>query len=224
MKTVCITGANRGIGSGLAEHYVKQGWRVLATARNVDILPAQSSNFIPLQLDVTNESSIKKLGETVAQLEFKIDVLINNAGVSEQQNLGAWSLQSFTTHLTVNTTGPALVTQELLPHMATKAKIIHISSGIGSLTNKLNPANGLDAYAASKAALNMITRRLAEKVRPLGITVVALSPGWVKTDMGGSEAPLTVAESVALLTQTIEGLSLVQSGLFFTNAGEPIAW
>jgi NAD(P)-dependent dehydrogenase (short-subunit alcohol dehydrogenase family) len=108
--------------------------------------------------------------------------------------------------------------------MAEGSKLINVSSGMGSLEINVNPENGQDAYAMSKAALNMLTRRLAEKLRPKGIIVVSMSPGWVRTDMGGESAPNSVEDAVASMQTTAEALTLEQSGTFMSEKGRQIPW
>ena len=227
MKTILITGANRGIGRGLARHYLARGWKVLGTAR----APAESfqsletefpSRFFPVELDVADESSVSRLAENCAG--HTLDRVVCNAGISPDENLGSWTAAVFEKSFAVNAAGPALVAQALLPLMNEGAKLVNMSSGMGSIEININPEGGLDAYAMSKAALNMLSHRLAEKLRPENITVVAMSPGWVQTEMGGPEAPTPVEEAVPVIATTIEGFSMEHSGGFFSETGEPLPW
>ena len=225
MKTVLITGANRGMGRAYVEHYAERGWRVLAACRtlaNAEALSEGREAVVPIQLDQADEASIAALGEQL--IDETIDLAINNAGVSGEEPLGAWTADEFERQLRVNAIGPALVVQALLPRLGNRAKVVNVSSGMGSLTENPNLASGLDAYAASKAALNMLTRRLAEQLRERGVTVVAINPGWVQTEMGGPEAPTDTATAVARITDTVERLTPDQTGAFLNDDGSPAPW
>jgi NAD(P)-dependent dehydrogenase (short-subunit alcohol dehydrogenase family) len=124
----------------------------------------------------------------------------------------------------VNALGPLLLTRALLPRLreAKGAKVASLGSGLGSIAD--NTSGGVYGYRMSKAALSMATRSLAQDLRGDGILAVVLSPGWVQTDMGGPEAPLTVTESAAGLISVLDGLVPAQSGGFFDYRGERLAW
>lgn len=228
MKTTLITGANRGLGLGFARHYLEAGHRVYATARNPDCVEFQQlqaqfgEHFVPAQLDVSSEASINALADSLAESRF--DLVINNAGTSTDQPLGKWDSATFETAMGVNLIGPALVAQALIPLMNKGSVLANLSSGLGSCGLNINPETGLDAYAASKAGLNMVTRRLAAKPETQDIIVVAFDPGWVQTRMGGEEAELTVSESIGDLTASIERLEPSYSGLFLSRKGEELPW
>jgi NAD(P)-dependent dehydrogenase (short-subunit alcohol dehydrogenase family) len=229
MTTVLITGANRGLGLGFTEHYLNRGCRVFATARN----PAACYEFATLRaefgdrlstlpLELTSESSIEGAASDLDGVE--LEIVINNAGTCPAEPFGEWTAGTFEEVLASNAIGPALLAQALVPRMRPGSKLVNISSGLGSCGLNINPETGLDAYAASKTALNMITARLASKLELQGIVVVACDPGWVKTRMGGSEAELTVEESVGAITAMIEKLSMDHSGRFLSRLGEEIPW
>lgn len=231
MKTVLITGANRGMGRAYVEHYAGRGWRVLAACRtlaNAEALSEGREAVVPIPIDQADEASIASLDEQLQ--DESIDLVINNAGVSGEEPLEAWTAAEFERQLRVNAIGPALVVQALLPRLkagangAVGAKVVNVSSGMGSLTANPNLTSGLDAYAASKAALNMLTRRLAEQLREQGVTVVAINPGWVQTEMGGPGAPTDTATAVARITDTIERLTPDQTGAFLNDDGSPAPW
>lgn len=228
-KTALITGANRGIGLGHARYCLQQGYRVFATARTPEESTAfdelereYSSQFRPVALDVTSEESLADLSSLVAG--ESLDLVISNAGIAIDQNFSTWTAQTYLDHMHVNTIGPALLAQAVSPYMPERGKLINITSGMGSLQLNLNPEMGLDAYAMSKAALNMLTRRLASKLQPMGIIVVSLNPGWVQTSMGGLEAPDTVEEAVSKMQEVINSLTPAQSGAFLSEMGEEMPW
>ena len=227
MKTVLMTGANRGLGLGHVEYCVQRGYQVIAASRNeapaLNALKEVHGERLELvTLDVGSEKSIAELGR--ALVDRNLDLVLSNAAICLEENLGEWSAAAFADTMRVNVTGPALLSQALLPCMTEGSKLINVSSGMGALELNINPEAPLDSYAASKAALNMLTRRLAEKVRSRGIIVVAMSPGWVRTAMGGEEAPVSVEDAVADMHKAIEALTLEDSGAFLSEVGEVIAW
>ena len=229
MKNVLITGTNRGLGLGFTKHYLEQGCRVFATSRN----PSDCTELANLetefgdrlsfvQLDLTDEASIAAVTTALSGVEF--DLVINNAGLLLDETLGNWTAETFARILQVNTIGPALLAQALIGYMKPGSKIVNISSGLGSCGLNINPETGMDAYAASKAALNMITTRLAAKPECEKLIVVACDPGWVRTRMGGPEADLSVEESVVAITATIENLTPEHSGRFLSRQGDDLPW
>lgn len=228
MQSVLITGASRGLGLGFTEYYLAQGFDVVATcrapktAKALQNLKQQYTNLSILPLDIAQQTSIVKLAEQLADKSFHL--IINNAGISPPQPFETWTQQGFYEAFTTNTIGPALVSRHLHTQLHTNGKLIQISSGMGSLTWNINPTDALDAYAASKAALNMLTRRMAEKLKEKAIIVIALNPGWVKTDGGGPEAPMEISEAISLMTNVINQVTLADSGNFFAETGELIPW
>lgn len=231
MKTVVITGANRGIGLGFTASYLKEGWCVIALTRNglnaefIDTLNDEKKrNLLQVNVELESETSIQNAAKKIVGLCKHIDLFINNAGVSLDQSFGAWTQEAFIKSYQVNAVAPALLIQALEYHFNENSKIIQLTSGLASIDTAINPLGPFDAYGMSKAALNMLTRRVAKKFESQKITVCALSPGWVSTDMGGDEAPVTVDQAIPLLTHTIEQLSVTQSGGFFDEQGKEIPW
>ena len=224
-RTVLITGANRGIGLELARQYSADGWQVIGTARKPDEAVELSGlpNVLILQLDVTDQESVARLAEIVG--DQPIDVLINNAGVLQMVgSVADIDPDDFSYTLAVNTLGPVRVTQAVLSNLrrGELKKIINITSNLGSITD--NTSGQFYGYRESKAALNMFTRSLAAELRPEGFTCVVLHPGWVKTDMGGPDAPVTVQESARGIREVIDGLTATDSGTYWTHRGEQLAW
>jgi NAD(P)-dependent dehydrogenase (short-subunit alcohol dehydrogenase family) len=230
-QSVFITGANRGMGLGYVVHYLKKGFSVVATAKNPDgvgelwLLEKEYPDQLSvLGLDVSCEASILNLVDQLQSMGVTFLLAINNAGISLKEEFGKWTKATFETHFRVNTIGPALVSQALLPFLEKGAKLIQVSSGLGSLEKKSNLNDGLDAYAASKCALHSIAVNLAEKLRTKNIMVFVINPGWVKTKMGGDKAPSTVNEAIGDITGTIERLTFEQTGSFLSEKGDPIPW
>lgn len=224
MSTVFITGAGRGIGLALAETYAAAGWRVLAGVRDpakAAALKAATGEVYPL--DVQDAASVAALGEAVKGVA--IDLLINNAGVLGPRPQSALDvdLDAFMEVLAVNTVGPLRVTRALLPNLrlAKNAKIAVISSRMGAMSN---PSTTSVAYRTSKAGVNKIVQVLAADLRPEGIAVATLHPGWVRTDMGGAGADIEVSESVAGIKAVLDGLSMATTGQFWNYDGTKMAW
>ncbi len=228
MKSILITGANRGLGFGFTEYYLKKQMRVVATCRfpeKADALKklAQScSELMIFDLDVYDENFIQSLSEKISGIKF--DMVINNAGIAKPQAFGEWTQRHFMETLQVNLIGPALLIQRINRQINNHGKLIQISSGRGSLNWNQSPEDELDAYGISKAALNMLTRRMVTKLAAKKITVISLNPGWVQTDMGGKEATTTVEEAIFTMTKVIENLTLKDSGKFLSESGDIIPW
>jgi NAD(P)-dependent dehydrogenase (short-subunit alcohol dehydrogenase family) len=232
MKTILITGANRGIGLELSRQYYQDGWHVIACMRDLahaaalDDFSSQSATgkITPLALDVNNPASMEKLARALA--DVPIDILINNAGVFGDSHIPSAQIQldACLDVFRTNTLAPLLLVQKLLPQIAkSRLKIIaNMSSEMGSIKN--NTAGGSYIYRASKAALNMITKSLSIDLKPQGITVISLDPGWVQTDMGGAKAPLTTIESVTGLKNILSALSLKDTGCFINYDGKKLPW
>ncbi len=223
MGTYLITGIGRGIGQELARALLARGERVIGTLRD----PAQVSDVLSgfvadgqlklLALDVRDAASI---AEAARQLDEPVDVLINNAGIIGQR--GASTLDTdvdgFLETLQVNTLGPLRIIQAFLPHLrrSKAARIVTISSRMGSMSHVKSDHI---AYRASKAAVNKVMQGLATDLQPEGIVAVSVHPGWVRTDMGGSGADISVQESAAGLIRLIDGLTIEQTGGFFDWSG-----
>ncbi|OAN72322.1 short-chain dehydrogenase [Sulfitobacter sp. EhC04] len=213
--TILITGANRGIGAGLAAHFRAQGKEVIGTGRSVT---AQ------IQLDVTRPQSHAAMAQALGNTA--IDLLVCNAGVYLDKGAdldtgyGAdlWA-QSFAT----NVTGVFLTVQALLPHLrrAGGAKVAIIASQMGSTTRA---PGGSYIYRASKAAALNLGRNLATDLAGEGIAVGIYHPGWVQTDMGGATAEITTEEAVRGLAQRFAALELETTGCFETWDGRAHAF
>ena len=224
-KTILITGANRGLGLEFARQYAKAGWKVIGTARK----PAEATDLADLgarvmQLDVADGESVAKLA---AALEDQpIDLLINNAGMANRDGMDfeTLSFDGVERVLAVNTIGPMRVTRALLPNLrlGEAKQIVHISSGLGSIEE--NTDGGFYGYRESKAALNMFNRSLAVNLKDEGFTCVVMSPGWVRTDMGGPEANLSPEESITGMKKVIGGLTIEDTGTFQSWDGNDRAW
>lgn len=225
--SILITGANRGIGLGLATWFSKEGWQVHATARKPQEAHALHAlpNVTVHQLDVADESSIQALVDELSGIP--LDVVFNNAGIGADKasaELGHSTRAHWEEILAVNTIGPYQLAERLVPNLlaGTKRLLINTSSQLGSFAVADTQWDPL--YSVSKAALNMAVLHFSHVLGPQGIAVVAIHPGWVQTDLGGSGADITVDQSVAGLGALIEKLTLADNGKFYAWNGKPMSW
>lgn len=223
MKTILITGANKGIGFETARQLLRKGQRAIISGRDeirlqkaADSLKHEGGEVRTLLMDVSAGGSINQAASVLLRERLKLDVLINNAASlnkTDQSLLNDDELV-FTQTLTANGMGPLRVTKAFLPLLGSPGRIINISSGGGSMTD---PVGGWSpAYCVSKSLLNAITRHLAYELEKKKIDVNAVCPGWVKTDMGGKSAPRGVERGA----ETIVWMALadrVPTGMFFRD-------
>ncbi len=232
MRNILITGANRGIGFEVARQSIGRGDRVFAASRNLEkaielqhLASANPKRMTLIKMDVTNEDDIENAYEIVNESVEGLDILINNAGIiyrgETPENFSAEILiESFKT----NAIGPMMVAQRFLPLLekGESPKIINITSQLGSIERKT--FGGHYSYSSSKAALNMLVRTLAFDIRSKGIIVVVVHPGWVRTDMGGENAPIRTVDSVQGMLNLIDRLSIENTGSFLTWEGNVLPW
>ena len=224
MPTILITGAGRGLGLELARRFVDLGWETLGTVRDPAkgaAMPKGSQTFL---CDSTDRSSLARLARDLAGKP--IDVLFCNAGMfgKRKQSVGTVDYDTWAEVMRVNVFSPMACVEALVDNLAASARrqVVMMSSRMGSMGE--NAAGGEVVYRSSKAALNAVTKSLSIDLAPRGITVVAVQPGWVQTDMGGPAAALTPAESVAGLADVVLGLGPASNGGFLNHDGAPIAW
>lgn len=227
MTTILITGANRGIGLGLAQHAAQRGYTVIGTARNPDSAKELRATGARVeQLDTGSLESVEALAKTLG--DTPVDILVNNAGIfpHECDDINDLDLEAFERVMRTNTMGPLLLTRALIPNVEKSERkvVVQITSNLGSITDASKGEMGFLGYRTSKAALNMVNATIAHQLKPRGITCVAVHPGWVKTDMGGEGADLTRDESTSSIMDTIDAISPDQAGAFVDYAGRPLPW
>jgi NAD(P)-dependent dehydrogenase (short-subunit alcohol dehydrogenase family) len=230
MSSVLVTGANRGLGLEWCRQYAETDWRVFATCRHPETADAlrelerRHSRLSVHRLDVAEPESVYALRAELQ--EESIDVLVNNAGVYLEKYAPTASLRydEWQRTLEVNALSPVRVTEALLDLVARSQRrlVVAISSHMGSISEI--GAAGDTYYRSSKAALNAAMKGLSIALRERGIGVLLLHPGWVRTRMGGWDAPLTPAESVAGMRSLVDAFSLSQSGCFLRYDGTQIPW
>ena len=224
LHTVLITGANRGLGVEFARQYKEAGWHVIGTARNPeDAQELRALDVRVVQLDVTDQESVDSMAADLAGQP--IDLLINNAGIFPRVGkIDEIDFDDYQRTLAVNTVGPVRVTRALLPNLRRgELKIIAgLSSNLGSIAE--NERGNFYGYRESKAALNMFTKTLAAEFGPEGFICVVLTPGWVQTDMGGPNAPLQPADSIAGMKAVLDKLTPADNGTFWSYDGSEMPW
>lgn len=230
MPTILVTGANRGLGLEFSKQYLNKNYYVYACCRNINraselqkLKSAYNHQLTIIQLDVESEESIKSLKNYLAQQP--IDILINNAGIfTDSDNNNPSNAKAWQKFFMVNSIAPYLITQSLLENcqLSHEKKIINITSGYASISQ--NTEGGYNPYRASKAALNAITKTLAIENHLHHIIIIAMSPGWVSTDMGGANAPLSPEQSVSAMIKQIEKLNHKDTGKFYSYDGRELPW
>lgn len=233
MKTIFLTGANRGLGLGFAEKFLTRGDRVFATCRDIksaDALLALQKSYPQtlhiFTLEVMDDSSIEQVITYLRKEGVVFDWVLHNAGILGEDAYGEFSREDMRRVFEVNTISPLALTQALYPFIKKEGGglVMNMSSLLGSLER----ASDLDwrgiSYPVSKAALNMVTTMQARQYAPDKITVISMSPGWARTDMGGQEAPLSIEESVTAMIKTLDHISFAETGKFINLDGTTLPW
>jgi NAD(P)-dependent dehydrogenase (short-subunit alcohol dehydrogenase family) len=237
-KIILITGANRGIGLGLVKQSLAAGAQVIAGCRNPTAATAlhtlqhdYSNTLVITQLDVTSDTDITTAYDTTTSNYPRLDAIINNVGVYSTPTLMKETRDNINSVINVNATSAIMVTQTFAPLLkptpGTRPTVLNITSGVGSFKGATHPFAG--AYRLSKTAMNMATRLLSFELGPKGVTLVAVNPGWVDTDMGSavSKAPLSVEKSsegiLEILKKCLEDVHDTNkwNGNYFHYNGEP---
>lgn len=230
-KVALITGANKGIGFEVARQLIKKGFRVVITARDrkkgamaVEKLSSTGGNVTLLTMDVSDRKSVERAATDFGKLEQKLDVLVNNAGIYPDNNVPITETkeQIFLDTYRTNTLGPVLATQLFLPYLlkAAPARVVNVSSGAGAFSSMptFSPA-----YSISKTALNGATAVWAAVLAEKKIAVNAVCPGWVRTEMGGAEAPRSVEEGADTIAWMASDAPLTITGKFLRDR-QVIPW
>jgi NAD(P)-dependent dehydrogenase (short-subunit alcohol dehydrogenase family) len=230
-KVVLITGANRGIGLEIACQLARRGWHVVAGVRRssagkqaVATIAKEKGRASWLELDVSDSKSISTTASEFSKLFGHLDVLINNAGIypDEGLNILTISRRQLAETFQTNTFGPVEVTRAFLPHLrkAKAPRVVNMSSGYGQIEGLLAT---VPSYCLSKLALNGVTVMLAQALKQEGIAVSSMSPGWVRTDMGGAAAPRSVEEGADTAVWLAADAPQRFTGRFFQDRKE-IPW
>ena len=219
-NVVVITGANRGVGLELARHYAAEGCEVIGVCRQSSEELAGVAGQVIDGVDVTTDAGIDKLKSGLAGK--RISLLINNAGLLQDEQLGSIDFDSIRAQMEINAYAPLRVAEALAPLMGLGSKIANITSRMGSIAD--NDSGGRYGYRASKAALNAFGKSLAVDLNPRGIAVAQLHPGYVKTRMVNFGGLITPEESARGLAERIANLTLENTGSFWHSNGEELPW
>lgn len=201
MKTVLITGVGRGIGKALAEKFLAENYEVIGTSQTGTV-PYSNNNLAIYKLDLTSEKLIGEVTKKIGESGKKINILISNAGVLLDDEKTKVVIDEMRKTLEVNLIGTIDFTEQIIPFISENGHILNISSAAGSLQDmdRIDTSHSpyhYPAYKISKCALNMYTRTLASRLKHEGknITVSSVHPGWVRTEMGGADAPMLPEEA-----------------------------
>lgn len=231
MPTLLITGTNRGIGLELCKQYLDMGWQVHAACRNPEqaIKLSVLADMYPVlltihALDVGKAEQINALKTQLA--DTAIDILFNNAGVyaGESADFGKTNSDIWLDAFNINVISPMKMIEAFADNVALSEKkiVASMSSKMASIAD--NGSGGSYAYRSTKTALNTVMVNVAHDLKPAAITALILHPGWVRTDMGGPNGELSIAESATALRKILTNASIRDSGKFFDIDGSIIPW
>jgi len=231
-QTVFITGADKGLGFSLATRFVQEGFQVFAgqygPETNLQELAGRFPEMlIPIPLDVSDMESVRQAAELVGQRTSLLDVLVNDAAIYPPDVRGSLEELDFTNAartFDVNTLGPLRVTQQFYPMLkkGRRKLIVNISSEAGSIASCRRDREYI--YCMSKSALNMQCKILQNYLRPLGFKIIAIQPGWMRTDMGGADADIHPDESAAGIFALATTKREPDDVIFMDYTGRPLPW
>jgi len=237
MATYFLTGANRGIGLELVRQLAAKGDNtIIAGVRSksgdnaeLEAMSKTNPKIHIIECDVSSLDSLSSIEFRVAEILSKsgasLDYLFNVAGINATSSDTSLTLdpKSMNEHMQTNVLGPAKIVSSLQKYLARGATVLNMSSGLGSLTVATDITKCC-TYSMSKAALNMLTVHQAKDLKKLGVKVICMDPGWVKTRMGGEGAMIEASVSVGSMLEVVGGLKEADSGKFFRYDGVPVAW
>jgi NAD(P)-dependent dehydrogenase (short-subunit alcohol dehydrogenase family) len=219
-STILITGANRGIGLELAKQYAVRGAEIIGVCREsadeLDTIAARTITGIHLD----KAADLQRLADELA--DTKIDILINNAGMWHDESIDDMNVDFLAEQMAINAYAPLKITSLLLPNLSQGSKVAMITSRMGSIAD--NTSGGRYGYRASKAALNAYSKSLAIDLKPRGISVAILHPGYVQTRMVGFGGDISPELSAERLAGLIDNLDLNNTGTFWHSNGEELPW
>jgi NAD(P)-dependent dehydrogenase (short-subunit alcohol dehydrogenase family) len=223
MSTSLVTGANRGIGLALTQQLTARGEQVVAVCRHSSAELQKTGARIETGVDVTDDAALAGLAQKLDGT--RIDQLWLNAGILARESLGhidADGFDSLRRQFEVNALGPLRVAQALLANLGDGSKIAIITSRMGSIDD--NDSGGYYGYRASKTAVNSIGKSLAVDLKPRGIAVFLLHPGYVATDMVGGTGDITPEQAAKRLIAVLDSKGLQQTGTFWHSNGSALPW
>lgn len=219
-QTVVVTGANKGIGLEFCAFYKNKGANVIAVCRNSsDSLQDLEVEIID-GVDVSKKQGIDRLAQAISGRP--IDILINNAGIFSNQSLSDMDFEEISRQFEVNAVGPLKVTHALQSELKSGAKVALVTSRMGSIAD--NTSGAYYGYRMSKAALNAAGVSLANDLKPKGVAVAILHPGFVQTSMVGYAGDISPATAAERLAQRIAEMTIETSGTFWHSNGDLLPW
>ncbi len=232
-KKVLITGASRGLGLCFAKKYLSEGATVFAGVRDAEapfikeLKEEYPDTLIPMALEVTDTASVNAAAKEVGKYTDILDIIINNAAIHSETSflkLEDADIDDCLTVYDVNSVGPVRVVKGFLPFLRKNdtSKVINISSESGSIT-ACKRDKEFD-YCMSKAALNMGTKLLSNYLQKDNVIVLAVHPGWMRTDMGGRNAELDPYETACKLAELFENIKDTKHPVFIDNKGDIYPW
>ncbi|KAM3870258.1 C-signal [Diretmus argenteus] len=251
--SVLVTGASRGLGLQIVNSLATGGFspgKIIAATRSPEAaqelqkLSETHPNIHVIALDVVSQESIEEAVEVVGQLvqDKGLNCLINNAGINVVADFQTVTAEMMMENFRTNSVAPLMITKAFLPLLKQassrggaggaggmgiqRAAVINVSSLMGSIEHNWGERAKLKwiPYRTSKTALNMVSRSMAVDLEPDRILCMAIHPGWVRTDMGGPEAPLSPEQSISSILSVIGGLTEKDHGSFLNYTGEPLPW
>ena len=220
-RVVVITGANRGIGLALAEQYQMQGDKVIAVCRQSSQALAKLAGVTIIEnVDVVSDQDLLTLAKALTGID--VDLLINNAGILSEEFLGDIDFDAVERQFRVNAIGPLKATEALLNNLHSGAKVVLVTSRMGSLGD--NGSGGHYGYRMSKSALNSAAVSLAVDLKPKGIAVALLHPGFVQTALVNNQGNVSADQAAEMLIQRIDALNIETTGSFTHANGEALPW
>jgi len=223
MPTALVTGANRGIGLALCHRLRERGFDVIAVCRACSSEIESLGVRVERDVDVRDRASLDRLAQRLG--DTRIDLLLLNAGVLAKESFGELDNEAFEQmrlQFEVNALGPLRCVEALVDRIADGGRIGLVTSRMGSIED--NTSGGYYGYRMSKAALNAAGRSLAHDLRPRGIAVMLLHPGYVQTDMTGHRGDVEPATAAAGIVDRLQQLTLADSGCFRHANGDPLPW
>lgn len=220
VRTVVITGANRGIGLELVLNYINHGWNVYAVCRQASATLHASGAYVVANVDISQPDAVENLRHRLEHVD--IDILIHNASILHNEQFGNLDYGLAEQQFKVNALGPLRVTEALIDNMVEGGKIVLISSRMGSIAD--NTSGGQYGYRMSKVALNMAGVSLAHDLRMREIAVGIFHPGYIQTDMEQGGGDSGAKEAAEQLIRCIGALNLANSGSFWQADGDELPW
>ena len=220
MKTVLVTGGNKGIGLEFCRQYKELGFNVIATCRE----PSDELKALEVQIIKGIDITDTEVGDKITKglNGSKIDLLLNNAGMFLNETIEDMNFETITKQFEVNVLGPLKVTMALLPHLNKGSKVGIVSSRMGSITD--NNSGAYYGYRVTKAGVNAAGKSLAVDLKPKGISVALLHPGYVKTEMTGFNGDITPDQAASGLIKIMDKTNLENTGMFWHSNGENLPW